>query len=150
MAENYDKIIDKVDKYYYFIMNKKKLVKLSSGDNLSDVKKGAIKKLEPSIEKLIGHELIYVKIENTYKQYKDNKKHPLKLIGGPIAFEIMTGIIENKKKIKNVQEKGNNRFYLSKKYIRENINNISKDIKKTVKHYLKNFYTESVVKVNVL
>mgnify|MGYP001121418575 CR=1 FL=1 len=62
----------------------------------------------------------------------------------------MTGIIENKKKIKNVQEKGNNRFYLSKKYIRENINNISKDIKKTVKHYLKNFYTESVVKVNVL
>ena len=74
----------------------------------------------------------------------------LKLIGGPIAFEFMFGIIDNKKKIKNEKDSGNNKIYLSKKYIKENINNISKNIKKIVKKYLTNINTKTFMDIQVI
>lgn len=66
MAENYDMVIDKVDKYYYFIITTKKAVLLSSSNSLNEAKKIAIKKLEPQIDKFIGKRLLLVKLINTY------------------------------------------------------------------------------------
>lgn len=149
MSVNYDKIIDMVDKYYYFIVSPKKIILLSSSNNLKQAKSDAIKKLEPKIEQFIGKELIFVKIINTYDNYKDESNN-LKLIGGPIAFEFMSGIIENKKKIKNKKDTGNNKYYLSKKYIKENINNISKNMKNVVKKYLENLTSQTFMDVHIL
>jgi hypothetical protein len=150
MSENYDKIIEMVDKYYYFIVSSKRVILLSSSDNLNEVKSKAIKKLEPNIEKFIGKKLIFVKIINTYDKFKDKEFNNLKLIGGPIAFEFMFGLIDNKKKIKNEKDSGNNKVYLSKKYIKENINDISKNLKKIVKKYLTNINTKTFTDIQVI
>ena len=149
MSKNYDKIIEYVDKYYYFIVSSNKTILLSSSKDLEEVKFKAIKKLEPKIETFIGKKLVFVKIINTYKKFKD-KSNILGLIGGPIAFEFMSGLIENKKKIKNEKETGNNKYYLSKKYIRENIDDISKDLKNIVKKYLNNLTNQNFMDINIL
>jgi hypothetical protein len=150
MSENYDKIIDMVDKYYYFIASTKRIILLGSSNNLSDVKSQTIKKLEPKIDQFIGKKLIFVKITNTYDDYKDKESNNLKFIGGPIAFEFMFGLIDNNKKIKNEKDSGNNKIYLSKKYIKENIDNISKNIKKIVKKYLTNVNTKTFMDIQVI
>lgn len=150
MAEKYDQIIGLVDKYYYFIVSPKKIVLLSSSDDLGEAKEMALKKLEPKIEEFIGNELIFVKITNTYNKFKNKEENDLGFVGGPIAFEFMSGLIENKKKITNEKEMGNNKYYLSKKYIKENINNISKKLSKVVKKYIKDRNTKTFMEISIL
>ena len=150
MAEKYDQIIDLVDKYYYFIVSPKKVILLSSSNNLGEAKKLALKKLEPKINEFIGNELIFVKISNTYNLFKDKETNNLELVGGPIAFEFMSGLIENKKKITNEKEMGNNKYYLSKKYIKENIDNISQKLSKVVKKYIKDRKTKTFMDISIL
>lgn len=150
MSENYDKIIEMVDKYYYFIASPKRVILLSSSDDLNEAKSQVIKKLEPKIDQFIGKKLIFVKIINTYNKFKDKEFNNLKFIGGPIAFEFMFGLIDNNKKIKNEKDSGNNKVYLSKKYIKENINDISKNIKKIVKKYLTNINTKTFMDIQVI
>ena len=149
MSHNYDLIIDKVDKYYYFIISTKKIILLSSSNDLKDAKKIAIEKLEPNIDKFIDKKLIFIKIINTYDKFK-NDNSGINIIGGPIAFEILIGTISNKKKIKNDKETGSNKYYLSKKYIKKNIDNISIDVKKVVKKYHKNLLNQTFADVNIL
>lgn len=149
MSENYDKVINQVDKYYYFIVSPKKTILLSSSNDLDEAKSKAIKKLEPKIDTFVGKKLVFVKISNTYKKFKDST-NTLGLVAGPIAFEFMSGLVENKKKITNEKETGNNKYYLSKKYIKENIGNITKDLKKLVKEYLSNLTTQTFMDIHVL
>lgn len=150
MAEKYNQIIDLVDKYYYFIVSPKKIILLSSSNDLGEAKKLALKKLEPKIDEFIGNELIFVKISNTYNIFKNKEKNNLGLVAGPIAFEFMSGLIENKKKITNEKEMGNNKYYLSKKYIKENINNISQKLSKVVKKYIKDRKTKTFMDISIL
>jgi hypothetical protein len=150
MAEKYDQIIDLVDKYYYFIVSPKKVILLSSSNDLGEAKKLAIEKLEPKIEQFIGKKLIFVKIINTYTKFKDKNTNELGLIGGPIAFEFLSGLVENKKKIVNEKEIGNNKYYLSKKYIKENIDNISQKLQKVVKKYISEYKTKNFMDVSIL
>ena len=150
MAEKYNQIIDLVDKYYYFIVGPKKIILLSSSNDLGEAKKLALKKLEPKIDEFIGNELIFVKISNTYNIFKDKETNNLGLVGGPIAFEFMSGLIENKKKITNEKEMGNNKYYLSKKYIKENIDNISQKLSKVVKKYIKDRKTKTFMDISIL
>lgn len=152
MSENYDKIIDKVDKYYYFILTKKGPVFIASSNSVSDAKQKTIKKLEPHISKFIGKKLIFIKIKNTYDKFKESKKSSdkIKTVGGPICFEVLSGTIDNKKKINNEQIIGNNKYYLSKEYIRNNINKINKDIKKIIKMYNNDLTNQIFLKINIL
>lgn len=123
MSGNYDKIIEMVDKYYYFIISPKRIILLSSSNNLDEAKFKLLKNLNQKIEQFIGKKLIFIKITNTYDDYK-NESNNLKFVGDPIVFEFMFGLINEKKKIKNEKDSGNKPYYLSKKYIKENINNI--------------------------
>jgi hypothetical protein len=150
MAEKYDQIIGLVDKYYYFIATPKNIILLSSSDDLNEAKQLALKKLEPKINEFIGNELIFVKISNTYDKFKNKETNDLKFIGGPIAFEFMSGLIKSEKKITNEKEIGNNKYYLSKKYIKENINNISKKLSKVVKKYIKERTTKTFTDISIL
>ena len=150
MSEKYDEIINKVNKYYYFIVSPNKTILLSSSNDLEEAKNEAILKLEPQIDKFIGKKLIFIKVLNTYENFKDKDLNNLKLIGGPIAFEFMSGLINNKKKIKNEKETGNNKYYLSKKYIKKNISNITKDLNIVVKKYLDNITNNTFLDVNIL
>jgi len=150
MAEKYDQIIESVDKYYYFIVSPKKIILLSSSNDLLEAKQIALKKLEPKINEFIGNELIFVKIINTYNNFKDKKTNDLKLVGGPIAFEFMSGLIKNQKKITNEKEMGNNKYYLSKKYIKENIDNISKKLSKVVKKYIFDRKNKTFMDISIL
>jgi len=149
MSENYDRVIEQVDKYYYFIVSPNKVILLSSSNDINEAKSKAIEKLEPKIDTFVGKKLVFVKISNTYKQFKD-KSNELKLVGGPIAFEFMSGLVYSKSKINNEKETGNNKYYLSKKYIEENINNITKDLKKVVRKYLSNLTKQNFMDVNII
>jgi len=150
MSEKYDKIISLVDKYYYFVATSKKISLISSSNDLVEAKKLAIEKLEPKIDKFIGKKLIFVKIINTYNKFKNKDSNELGLVGGPIAFEFMSGLIENNKKIKNEKEIGNNKYYLSKKYIKENIDEISNKLSNVVKKYLNEYKTKNFMDVSIL
>ena len=150
MSEKYDKIISLVDKYYYFVATSKKITLLSSSSDLAEAKKLAIEKLEPKIDKFIGKKLIFVKIINTYTKFKDKNTNELGLVGGPIAFEFLSGLVENKKKIVNEKEIGNNKYYLSKKYIKENIDNISQKLQKVVKKYISEYKTKNFMDISIL
>jgi len=150
MSEKYDQIISLVDKYYYFVASQKKIILLGSSNDLAKAKKMAIEKLEPKIDKFIGKKLIFVKIINTYNKFKNKDSNELGLIGGPIAFEFMSGLVENKKKITNEKEIGNNKYYLSKKYIKENINDVSKKLSHVVKMYLNEYKTKNFMDVSIL
>lgn len=152
MSEKYDQIIELVNKYYYFIVSVNKTILLSSSNNLNDAKENAIKELKPQIDKFIGKKLVLVKIINTYNKFKKEKenKDNLDLIPGPIAFEFLFGLIDNKKSIQNEKKSGNNKFYLSKKYIKENMNDITKDIKKVVKKYITNVNTQTFMDIGIL
>jgi hypothetical protein len=150
MAEKYDQIIGLVDKYYYFVASPKKIILISSSNDLAKAKKMAIEKLEPKIDKFIGKKLIFVKIINTYNKFKNKDTNELGLVGGPIAFEFMSGLVENKKKITNEKEIGNNKYYLSKKYIKENINEISKKLSNVVKMYLSDYKTKNFMDISIL
>jgi hypothetical protein len=151
MSENYDKIIGFVDKYYYFVVGDKSVKFLGSGKSLKQAKEKTLKTLEPKIDDFMGSDLIFVKIENSYDDYKIQKKDKgIKIIGGPIVFIIEKGVIDNKQKIRNEREVGNNRYYLSKKYIKEHMDNIVIDLKKIVNNYSKNKYKKSLIDINIL
>ena len=122
---------------------------MSSSDSLKEAKELAIKKIEPNIDKFIGKKLLLIKIKNTYDKYKKDKKG-LGLIAGPICFEILGGTIDSKKKITSEKEIANNNFFLSKKYIKKNIDNISKDIRKIAIKYTNNVLNQTIMKINVL
>ena len=62
----------------------------------------------------------------------------------------MSGLVENRKQITNEKEIGNNRYYLSKKYIKENINNISKNLSDVVKRYNDEYKTKNFMDVSIL
>jgi hypothetical protein len=62
----------------------------------------------------------------------------------------MSWLIENKKKITNEKEMGNNKYYLSKKYIKENINNISQKLSKVVKKYINDRKTKTFMDISIL
>lgn len=152
MSEKYDDIIESVYKYYYYVVSPAKTILLSSSNSLADAKEKAIKKLEPQIKKFIGKKLVFIKISNTYDKFKKEKanKENLNLIGGPIAFEVLAGLIDDEKKINNEKETGNNKYYLSKKYIKSNIDNIIVDLPKIAKQYLEDLKSKSFIEVNIL
>jgi hypothetical protein len=45
---------------------------------------------------------------------------------------------------------GNNKYYLSKKYIKENIDNISQKLSKVVKKYIKDRKTKTFMEISIL
>ena len=135
MINYYNKIINNNHKYYYYALCGSKIYFLSSSDKLNKAKIKTIQKIKSNIKKFIGKKLIFIKIIDTLKEFED-KNIPIGLVNGPVAFEIMIGLIENEKKIRNDEKIENNKYYLSKNYIEKNIENISKEFKNIIIKYL--------------
>ena len=149
---DYREIIDDAKKYHYFLTTPTKIISLGSDNNKSVAMKLALKKLEPIIEKLIGKKLTFVRIKyikNAYEEEKNSDKN-IKLIGGPIVFVIEKGEIMSRTSIVNKPETSNNLFYLSVKYIKKNMDNIAKDIKKVIEEYNQKKLTNHLFDVNIL
>ena len=146
----YKQIVDSVQKYYYYIMLREKVVFLSSSNTLEGVKHLAIVKLGRKIEQCIGKKLIFVTVSNTYNKFKNIYTNELGLVGGPIAFTFMSGLVENRYQIRNEKEIGNNRYYLSDIYIQKNVDNISKNLSGVVKRYIDEYKTKNFMSVSIL
>lgn len=118
MKINISDIVKLVDKYHFFIYNKvtKKITTIDKND----------------IKQKMNKNTILIKIEFkaiTKLQLANEKKSPLKTIGGPVYGLVSTYIMENKKLIKQ-PKKIKNKVYFPSRYL--------KDI--TEKKLLKDFY----------
>jgi hypothetical protein len=143
---DYKDIINTTKKYHYFIKSSTKVIHLSESNSKDEAKNLALEKLKPNIKNLIGKNLIFLKIK-TSKPENDNS---LKLVGGSIVFEFENGLIKSESKIKNELEGGNNKIYLSDKYIKNNKTNLVKDYKKIITNYYDNKINQSLIDVTIL
>ena len=131
---DYKDIVNNVKKYHYYVVTKTKIGFLSSSNNKSESKKLALEKLKPNIKNLIGKNIILVKIKNVEKKYNNDSNQ---LYGGPIAFEIENEIISSENKIKS-GDKSKRTVFLSEKFIKKNIDNITIKLKNVVNDYKNN------------
>ncbi len=130
---NINEIVDGVSKYYYFISSSTKTILLSSSDEKDDARQLALEKLKPNIKNLIGKNVILVTVKNVEKKYKKD----METFGGPITFELQTEIINSETKIKS-GDKSTRNVFLSEKYIKKNIDDITSKLKDVVNDYKNN------------
>jgi len=74
----------------------------------------------------------------------------VKLIGGKIVFEFEDGLIKSTTNIKNKIMGGNNKIYLSDKYIDKHQDNLIKDYKKVIMDFYNKKLNQSLIDVNIL
>ena len=143
---DYKNIINISKKYHYFIKSTSKIIHLSSSNSKTEAKELALDKLKNTIEKLIGKNIIFIKI----KLADPDSNNSLKLIGGKIVFEFEDGLIKSTTKIKNNIMGGNNKIYLSEKYINKHQDNLIKDYKKIIMDFYNKKLNQSLIDVNIL
>ena len=129
---NYKEIIENTNKFHYFIKSQNKTIHLSSSNSKSEAKELALKKLDSQIDKVIGKNIILIKI----KQENSIKNNDLKLIGGNISFIFEEGKIKDKNTIKNINKSFYHKIYLTDKYIKKHRENLIKDYKKFLPDFL--------------
>jgi hypothetical protein len=142
---DYNSIIDNTKKYHYFIKSSVRIIHLSESNKKSEAKVEALKKLEPTIDNLIGKKIIFLKIKLT-----NNKDNFFKSEDGPISLIIEPAIIKNNNKIKDLIEGGNNAIYLSDKYIKKNKDNLIKNYKKIINDFYIERLNKSLLDVKIL
>ena len=148
---DYKKLINNVMKYHYFVVTNTKIGLIASSNSKSEAKKLALEKLKPNINNLIGKHIYLVKIKSVANAFEKQKTSgELAVIGGPIVFEIEHGKILSTIKIKNSRQDINSYIYLSKKYIKKNIDNIIVDLKKVVSKYYNNELNTGLLSMNIL
>lgn len=129
---DYKELIKNTKKFHYFIRSQNKTIHLSSSNSKTEAKEMALKKLGSQIEKVIGKNLILIKI----KEEDPTSNNDLKLIGGHIALVLENGTIKDKNTIKNINGSYNHKIYLSDKYIKKHTENLIEDYKKFIPDYL--------------
>ena len=142
---DYNSVIENTKKYHYFIKSSVRLIHLSSSNNKSEAKKEALKKLEPSIDNLIGKKIIFLKIKST-----NNKDNFFKSEDGPISLIFEPAIIKSNNKIKDLIEGGNNTIYLSDKFIKKYKDNLLKNYKKIISNFYNEKLNKSLLDVTIL
>jgi hypothetical protein len=135
MSNYFDEICKQNYKYYYYVILSNKIYFISKSNKLSEAKNDAINKIKLSKKKLISGKLIFIKIVDTSKEFED-KTIPLGIANGPVALKFIVGLITDKNKIISNEKIQNDKYYLSVKYIKENITNISKELKKIIIKFL--------------
>jgi hypothetical protein len=143
---DYDDIVKDSKKYHYFIMTSEKIIKLGASNDKSEAKIEALNTLKPKMEILIGKKIIYLKIKET----ENKKEFFLSSKLGPISLIFEPAIIKSNNEIKNLKEGGNNLIYLSKKFIKENKENLLKDYKKIVRQFYNEKISKSSIDVKIL
>jgi hypothetical protein len=129
---NYKEIIENTNKFHYFIKSQNKTIHLSSSNSKSEAKELALKKLGSQIDKVIGKNIILIKI----KQEDPNKDNDLQLIGGYVSFILEDGKIKDKNTIKNINKSFIHKIYLTDKYIKKHKENLIKDYKTFLPDFL--------------
>jgi hypothetical protein len=132
---NISEILKNVNKYHYYISSSTKTIFLSSSNDKKEARELALQKLAPNIKNLIGKNIILVSIKNVESKYNDEDK--LNIIGGPITFEIQTEIIKSENKISS-GDKSKRNVYLSEKFIKKNISDITVKLKDVINDYKNN------------
>ena len=142
---DYNNIIETAKKYHYFIKSSVRIIHLSESNNKSEAKVEALKKLEPTIDNLIGKKIIFLKIKLT-----NNKDNFFKSEDGPISLIFEPAIIKSNIKIKDLIECGNNTIYLSDKFIKKNKENLIKSYKKIISDFYNEKLNKSLLDVKIL
>lgn len=129
---NHNEIIKNTKKYHYFIKVKNKTIYLSGSNSKTEAKENALKKLESQINKLIGKNLILLKINKEDSKNNNN----LKLVGGDISFTLENGKIKDEHTIKNINKSYIHKIYLTDKYIKNHSDNLIEEYKKFIPDFL--------------
>ena len=137
-SNNIIKIIKNINKYHYYIVNKKKSIFLGSDNSNTMAKMKVYQKLGTNIEKYIGKTLIRIKISHSKKIPKDtiNKR----MIGGPIVLKLERYKLTGPNKLIKTERLINYFFYKDNE-----INNIlPQELKKLAFAFKNGLYNASI------
>lgn len=140
---DYKDVIKNTKKFHYFIRAQNKTIHLSSSNSKSEAKKLALEKIGSQVDKIIGKNIILIKI----KHVDPTKDNDLKLIGGHIVFILEYGKIKDKNTIKNIKNSFGNNIYLTNKYIKKHKDNLLEDYKKFLPDFLNKRFKLSIIDV---
>ena len=136
---------------YFYISEKGKIYFLFSNNNLSNIKKKLVNILRKKNKKN-GFVIITSLNIVSKKQYLQNKKSKIKLLGGPIYLKLLKYEIVLLKKKYILKRKDKNKVYFPKKYISKNLSPsnkwLIKDTNKVVKKFVKNKLNNSLLSIN--
>tara|TARA_B110000908_G_C10267943_1_gene466651 strand:+ start:7816 stop:8304 length:489 start_codon:yes stop_codon:yes gene_type:complete len=141
------KIIKKINKYNYFIVNKKKSILLGSDTSNTASKLKVYKKLGNKINKYIGKTLVRIKVG--LSKNIDNKKILNNMIGGPIFIKMERYRLTGVNKLQKI-EKVVNYFFYQKKELIDGLDKISQfknDLKLLAFVFMNDMYNMSAFNI---
>ena len=134
-------IIKKINKYHYFLVNKKGAKLLGSSNSNTDAKKKVFEKLKDKVDLLIDKPLYRIKIGLSDKLEVDS--YGKDLIGGPIYVKLEKYIVKRKGKLEK-KESIDYLFY----YKYDDLKNVSiSDLKKLAYAFKNNLYDHGGFKI---
>lgn len=115
---DYDKIIDKINKYYYILCHEDDCKIISVSDYKTEAKDIVKKKLSSKWDDLVGTTIYSV----TFRKSVKGKWEPEKqvLLSGPIFMEISEYKIKKNNKLKRFSSGINSNVFFSDHYLRKN------------------------------
>lgn len=140
------------NKYNYFYVNEKgKIYFLFTNNSLLNIKKKLVNILRKK-NKNKGFIIITSLNIVSKKQYLQNKKSKIKLLGGPIYLKLLKYEIIFSKKKHILKRKDKNKVYFPKTYISKKLSPsnkwLIKDTHKVVKKFIKNKLNKSLLSIN--
>ena len=134
-------IIKKINKYHYFLVNKKSAKLLGSSNSNTDAKNKVFEKLKDKVDLLIDKPLYRIKIGLSDKLEVDS--YGKDLIGGPIYVKLEKYIVKRKGKLEK-KESIDYLFY----YKYDDLKNVSiSDLKKLAYAFKNNLYDHGGFKI---
>lgn len=124
-------IIKKINKYHYFLVNKKSAKLLGSSNSNTDAKKKVFEKLKDKVDSLIGKSIYRIKIGLSDKLDVDS--YGKDLIGGPIYLKLEKYIVKRKDKL---EKKDSIDYFFYYKY--DDLNSVSNSNLKKIAYAFKN------------
>jgi hypothetical protein len=142
-----------MDKYYLYIINNKKSIRLSSSNSKSDLREKALKKIGNKIEKYNGFYLYRVKLMKVpKKEILADSKSKIKVIGGPLVAvieKILINVKKDKTKLTSINGQSN-RIYFSEKYLKTHKIIQPDTIDKIVWDWVNNKFNSGLFAVNII
>ncbi len=136
-------IIKKVNKYHYFLVNKKKSILLGSSNSNTEAKNKVFEKLKDKIDSMIDKAIYRIKIGLSEKLNVDS--YGKDLIGGPIYLKLEKYLIKRKDKLQK-KESVDYLFYYKNKYLFNN-NIEDSDLKKIAFAFKNNLFDHGGFKI---
>jgi len=145
---DYDKILDKIEKYNYFACGNDNCKIISNSDSKTEAKNKLIQILNPRWTELIGTIIYLVTIRKSTKGEWNKDKHSL--LPGPLYMEITEYKIKDNNKLKMIDEGLNSNIYFTENYLKKNKKIKMSDIKESILKFKNRELKKGLTQKNII